>query len=60
MCATCDEALRLPVDQALRLVAQAMKRKRLACLDALVGKLVGVETPERNLEAEAQWERNRG
>lgn len=62
MCATCDEAKKLPVPEALQLIARAMRKPggRRECLDRLVGRLVGVEQVERDVEAEEQWERNRG
>jgi hypothetical protein len=61
MCTICDEASKLSVPKALRLVAEAMKKPggRRECLDRLVGKLVNVESRERDVEAEEQWERSR-
>ena len=60
MCQTCDQAKTLPVPEALRLIGSAMKRRgAAACLDQLVGKLVGEVMPERNAHAEAKFEKAR-
>jgi hypothetical protein len=61
MCAICDQATKLPVDQALKLVGEAMKKRggKRGCLDKLVGKLVDVGLDDRNMKAEEEWERGR-
>jgi hypothetical protein len=63
MCATCDKAKGLPLDQALKLVQQEMQqrenRSSLAHLDNLLGDLIGMPEPKVDREAEGTWESRR-
>jgi hypothetical protein len=45
MCQVCKKAEKLPVEQALRLVADEMAVDHRSCLDEVIGRLIGLEEP---------------
>lgn len=63
MCSTCDNAKGLPLDQALKLVQQAMQQRENKSqqdhLDRLVGELVGLPEPKADSGVEGAWETHR-
>jgi hypothetical protein len=60
MCGICDKAKALPLDQALRLVQQAMQQRenknQQEHLDRLVGELVGLPEPKADKGVEGAFE----
>ena len=63
MCQVCDKAKSLPLDQALKLVQQAMQQRdnkaSLPHLDNLLGDLIGMPEPKANQSVEGSWESRR-
>jgi hypothetical protein len=58
MCVICDEARSLPKRKALKTIAVAMqnpKNKGLACLDKVIGDIIGEPEPEVDGEKDAAW-----
>jgi hypothetical protein len=63
MCSICEKAKGLPLDQALKLVQQAMQqrenRSQQEHLDKLVGDLLGMPEPKADQSVEGTWESRR-
>lgn len=60
MCDTCDTARKQTKPEALKTIAQRMQRKNPpACLDELIGELVGEPTPKVDYAAEGAFESRR-
>jgi len=63
MCSTCEKAKGLPLDQALKLVQQALQQRENRLqqehFDKLVGDLLGMLEPKVDRDAEGAWESRR-
>lgn len=66
MCGICTKARKLPVKDALAFLAREMAKadpKGMSgprpCVDKTIGELAGIDEPELNADADAEWQARR-
>ena len=56
MCAICEKAKKLPLTEAIEVIAQGLRQRRSECLDQTLGELLQMPEPQKDAEADADWE----